>query len=186
MENVSEDVYRNLEGITAVQKRSSAKFESPIDDMSTAPDRVRLRQSLANFGEGMKIFGSTLAKLNQFRVSFEKRLTTIEQVTSSWATRKELDDTLSALNANLKLQIDRNAKNAESSAKLLHEEVEKVSRKFDEGFGALESQALHQIKDCQELLKTRISAAYLDSRLNHLNDLRQSTVCASKKLGYRV
>jgi len=105
LENISEELYRNLEGVTTIQKRSSAKFGNPIVDMDIDQDRVRLRQSLANFGEAVKIFASTLSKLNQMRINFEKRLNNIEETKNTYSTKKELNDNINNVSIELTQQV---------------------------------------------------------------------------------
>ena len=97
LENISEDLYRNIEGMPIMQKKSSARFEEPIENIDINPDRVKLKQSLANFGEGIKYCGSMLIKLNNMRIISDKRLDNIESFKYDWISKKDFEVKITAL-----------------------------------------------------------------------------------------
>ena len=97
LDNISEDLYRNIDEITSTQKRNSMKFEKSIENMNVSHEEMELRHSFANFGEGIKMFSSTLKRLNQSKLLYEKKINAIEDMKSKWATKKELENDLATL-----------------------------------------------------------------------------------------
>jgi len=72
--------------------------------------------------------------------------------------------------------MNKEFENVKSEVVELKEEVEKNKKTFIEKVDSIEPQVVWQIKDCQELIKTRVSEAYLESRLEHISKVHQSKV----------
>ena len=60
-----------------------------------------------------------------------------------------------------------------SEFKKHHETIDKDN---NDKINKVESQAIWKLNDCQELLKSRVSMDYLESRLKELNKISQSKV----------
>jgi len=94
--NVSQEIYRNFEFLSLL-KRSSSALEDIKQDTPINPESVQLRQSLADFGEGIKNISNNIIKLNQSRVMLEKKYNEVENVKNQFVGKKEVKEWINSV-----------------------------------------------------------------------------------------
>ena len=103
LNKVSEEMYRNFELISSV-KHSSSTIMDNMTEGSIDPEGVRLRKSLTNFGDSIRHISNNIVKLNQSRISLEKKYNDIVIIKEQITHKKEVKEWFE----NLKKQITEN------------------------------------------------------------------------------
>lgn len=96
LSNVSGELYRNFESLSLF-KRSSSTLEDIKQDTPINPESVQLRQSLADFGEGVKNISSNVLRLNQARIALERKYSEVESMKANFINKKEVKDWINTL-----------------------------------------------------------------------------------------
>eukprot|EP00826_Nyctotherus_ovalis_P017267 TRINITY_DN15071_c0_g2_i6.p1 TRINITY_DN15071_c0_g2~~TRINITY_DN15071_c0_g2_i6.p1 ORF type:complete len:195 (-),score=20.36 TRINITY_DN15071_c0_g2_i6:292-876(-) len=96
LSNVSGELYRNFESLSLL-KRSSSTLEDIKQDTPINPESVQLRQSLADFGEGIKNISNNLLRLNQARIALERKYSEVDNMKAHCINKKEVKDWITTL-----------------------------------------------------------------------------------------